>query len=260
MRCLSPKVKTLLTIAGFDPSSGAGVTLDLKVFRTFGFYGAAAVTAITVQNSREAERIHPLCGRLLADQVRALSRDMTFAGIKVGMAATAENVKVIAGVLAAHAKIPRVIDPILRASSGIRLLEKPAVESFLRAVRGKATVLTPNMDEAGILSGRRVRDIKTMADAARAIYEQSRIPCLVKGGHLEGDAVNVLFDGRRTALFGKPRVRKDVHGTGCAFSAALLCHLALGQPLEKAAALAADFTYDAIREAARVGRGRAVVF
>ncbi len=259
MRRLSPKLKTLLTIAGFDPSSGAGVTLDLKIFRALGFYGTAAVTAITVQNSREAERIHPLPGALLADQLRTLSRDMTFAGVKVGMAATAENIKVIAGVLAAHARIPRVIDPVLRASSGVRLLEKPAVEGFLRAVRGKATVLTPNMDEAGILCGRRVRDLKTMADAARVIYERSRIPCLIKGGHLEGDAVNVLFDGRRMTLFGKPRVRKDVHGTGCVFSAALLCQLALGRPLEKAAALATDFTHDAIREAVRAGRGRAVV-
>lgn len=252
--------KTLLTIAGFDPSSGAGVTLDLKIFRAFGFYGAAAVTAVTVQNTRGARSVHPLPGRLLASQVRALSTDMRLAGIKVGMAATAENVKIIARVLASHRGLPRVMDPILRASSGIRLLEKKAVADLLNTIRGKATVITPNLSEAEALSGRRVRDVETMAEAARVISERCGMPCLVKGGHLEGAAVNVLYDGRRTFFIGRTRLRKNVHGTGCLFSAALVCELALGRPLPTAAARATDFVHDAILKAVRAGRGRPVVF
>jgi len=250
--------KVLLTIAGFDPSAGAGVFLDLKVFARLGFQGVAALTGVTVQNTELVKSVHPCPPDLLLRQYRTLVEDVDLRGIKVGMAATESQLKAIAGILRENRDIPRVIDPAFRSSSGAWLLEHEAVPLFLRRIGKDATVLTPNLDEAGRLSGTVVRNLPEMIAAAKAIYAIARTPCLVTGGHLEGEAVNCLFDGRRVSLFGKKRLKKDVHGTGCLFSSSLLCFLAMGRRLERAAELATEFTHEAIRTSVRIGRGRAI--
>ena len=250
--------KILLSIAGFDPSAGAGTLLDLKVFGRLGFQGAAVLTAITVQNTVRVHEVVPLPAGLVADQFEVLAGDMDFTGLKIGMAGSRDNLAGIAKILRAGRGMPRVVDPVFRASSGAPLLETDAVPEFLPAIRGQATVLTPNIEEAERLTGRRIADVESMRAAAEEIFDLGRVPCLVMGGHLAGDPVNLLFDGKTTALFGRPRIRKDVHGTGCLFSAALLAYLARGKSLVKSCELATDFAAQAIREAVRVGRGRLI--
>jgi hydroxymethylpyrimidine/phosphomethylpyrimidine kinase len=250
--------KILLSVAGFDPSAGAGILLDLKVFGRLGFQGTAVLTAITVQNTVRVHEVVPLPAGLVADQFEVLAGDMDFAGLKIGMAGSRDNLAGIAKILRAGRGRPRVVDPVFRSSSGAPLLDSDAVPDFLPAIRGEATILTPNLEEAGRLTGCRVTDVEGMRAAAEKIYDLGRIPCLVKGGHLAGSPVNLLFDGKTCALFGRPRIRKVVHGTGCLFSAALLGYLARGKALVKACELATDFTAQAIREAVRPGRGRMI--
>lgn len=233
--------------------------LDLKVFHDFGFYGAGIVTAITIQNTRAVQDVFCPPARTLKNQYDTLARDLPFAGIKIGMAGSADNVGIIAAILAANKKIPRVIDPVFRSSSGAWLLEKDAIPTFIRKIRGRASVLTPNLEEAGLISGRKVRTLEAMKEAAEKIYELTGIPCFLKGGHLEKEAVNILFDGRQTFLFGNRKIKKDVHGTGCFFSSSLLCYLALGNPLGKACELATGLTYGAIKNSVCIGGGRHVI-
>jgi hydroxymethylpyrimidine/phosphomethylpyrimidine kinase len=248
--------KVLLSIAGYDPSAGAGVLLDLKVFARMGFHGTAVITAVTTQDTRSVRSVQALPAKLVREQYRVLAGDLSIAGLKIGMAGSSENLRAIGTILAARRDIPKVVDPVIRSSSGARLLEGAAVPELLGSIRGRATVLTPNLDEAGVLAGAPVRDIAGMKAAAETIYARCRVPCLVTGGHLEKEAVNLLYDGRRITLYGKPKIDKDVHGTGCFFSACLLGYLAQGRPLARACELATELTYAAIRAAIRLGRGR----
>ena len=248
----------LLSMAGFDPSGGAGVLLDLHVFRSLGFYGAAVLTAATVQDTSTLFRVKAFDPRFVRAQAETLDRDLKFSGLKVGMIGSAGNLKEIGRFLAAHEDIPRVVDPILRSSSGHRLLETSAGPLFLQTIKNRASVLTPNLDEASHLSGRAVRTIEDMRTAAEILFDRTGVPCLIKGGHLSGEAVNVLFDGSRSVLFRKNRLAKDVHGTGCFFSAALLGFLVQTKDLVRAARQATKWTHEAIRSASPIGRGRAI--
>jgi len=248
----------LVTIAGFDPSGGAGVLLDTAVFRALGFDGAAVLTSVTVQNTAAVVRVKPLPPAFVRDQFRALGRDLVLSGLKVGMTGSTANFEEAGRLLAGYPDIPRVVDPVFRSTSGRSLSGQAAATSVLRALRGRASLLTPNLDEAARLSGRAVRTVAGMRDAAAAIFDRTGNPCLIKGGHLTGDPVNLLFDGRQFVLFGKKRIRKDVHGTGCLFSSALLGFLVRTGDLIAAADAATDWTHRAMRTAAPIGRGRAV--
>jgi hydroxymethylpyrimidine/phosphomethylpyrimidine kinase len=250
--------KILLTAAGFDPSAGAGVLRDILVFGRHGFHGVAIVTAITAQNTRGVKGVFVVSAARLEEQYKSLASDLRFSGIKVGMAGSKSNLRVLRKILASHPDIPRVIDPILRSSTGIPLLEDGAIPALLRMARKNATVITPNMNEAASLSGIDVRTVEDMRRASRALYDIVRIPCLVKGGHLEGNTVNLLFDGRGFHLFGRKKIAKDVHGTGCYFGASLLGYLAEGRSLVTACELATESVRKAIAGAVRIGRGRFV--
>lgn len=248
----------LLTIAGFDPGGGAGVLLDTAVFRAFGFDASAVLTAATVQDSAAVFQVRPFPPSYLRSQCAALVREQAFSGLKVGMAGSAANLEEIGRLLAGQPRIPRVVDPIFRSSSGRRLAGAADRHAILRAFRENASVLTPNLEEAALLSDRPVRTAADMRTAAEDIFDQTGVPCLVKGGHLQGDAVNLLYDGRKVFLFGHKRIRRDVHGTGCLFSAALLAYLVRTKNLETAARAAADWTHRAIRAASPSAEGRAV--
>jgi hydroxymethylpyrimidine/phosphomethylpyrimidine kinase len=250
--------RNLLSIAGFDPSGGAGALLDMRVFGALGFHGTAVLTALTVQNTVEVRKVIPLPARTVSAQYQALVRDMPPAGIKVGMLGSRSVVPAIGRILSSHPGVPRVIDPVLRASSGARLFETAGVSALVRAVRGNASLITPNMEEASVISGIPVRTPADMREAARVLFGLTAVPCLVKGGHLEKSALNILFDGRRTSVFGHEKIARDVHGTGCFLSSAILAHLARGRSLEKACGLAADMVHAAILDAVRAGRGRYV--
>jgi len=250
---------TLLSVAGFDPAGGAGILLDLQVFRAMGFSGAALITALTVQNTRAVRKVKPLSARFIEEQWVALDADLPIAGIKIGMIGSRAILRTIVRGLSRHPDLPRVIDPVLRSSSGVPLLEAPAVSDLLHRLRGKATLLTPNMEEAGRMAGIDVVSLQDMEDAARRIHEETGISCLVKGGHLRSQPLDVLFDGRRIWKFVKPRVRRDVHGTGCYLSAAILCYLARGRSLVEACASASERMTAALRNSERPGRGRYIL-
>lgn len=246
----------LVSIAGFDPSAGAGVLLDLSVFRSLGFRGTAVLTALTVQDTRKVIEVRSLASRFVLSQYETLSRDVPIAGVKVGMLGSGANLKAAAYILAAASGLPRVVDPVLRSSSGVRLLDKNAVRAFLPVLEGRLSLLTPNIEEAALLCGLKIASVRDMETAARRLAERILAPCLIKGGHLRGHPVNVLFDGAKTHLFDSPRIARSVHGTGCYFSSAVLARLAGGFSLVSACRQATRLTREAIRTSKAVGRGR----
>ncbi len=246
--------KTLFTLAGFDPSGGAGALLDVRVFERMGFRGAAVLTALTAQNSRSVEAVLDLPPAWIKRQFKTLADEMEPAGIKVGMVGSRDNLEAIAKILRDNRSAPRVLDPVFRASAGVPLYNEEPGPGLLEALRGALTLITPNMDEAAALAGHPVTDLPSMEDAAKHIFDRSGIPCLVKGGHLPERAMDVLYEGRRFSRFEHPILKRDVHGTGCFLSSAVVAFLARGERLEKACAKASDLTHEAIRNAARPGR------
>lgn len=252
--------RALLSIAGYDPSSGAGVLLDVAVFRRFGFMGTAILTSLTAQNSRQVRDVRCLDGRWLLSQYAALKEDIPPSGIKVGMLGCRRNIPALESILGRDRNIPIVVDPVLRSSSGRWLLEREAVPAFLKAIRGRVSILTPNLHEAALISGRRLENAEAMKEAARRIVDRIAAPCLVKGGHLASKIVDILYDGTEFSVFPHDRVPGDFHGTGCFLSASLLCYLAVGKPLPEACGLASEFTGSALRAAVRFGLGRKIFF
>jgi hydroxymethylpyrimidine/phosphomethylpyrimidine kinase len=248
--------KNLVSIAGYDPSAGAGVLLDIGVFERLGYRGLGVLTAVTSQNPERVDRVFPLPARAVTGQFGRLLDTTDIAGIKVGMIGTAGNLAAVARILVRQARIPRVIDPVFRSSSGAVLLEKKAWPRYLDVLRGRADLITPNLDEAEILVGGKVRSVPAMREAAAAITRTSRIPCLLKGGHLEGKAVDVLFDGREFTAFEHERSAKDVHGTGCFLSSAILGYMTEGRTLKEACGLGIALVGKAISEAVPATGGR----
>lgn len=247
--------RNLISIAGWDPSAGAGVLLDLRVFERFGARGYGVLTAVTSQTARRVDHVFPLSSRAVAGQFDRLAEDLDVDGLKVGMLATSANLRAVARILERHKGRPRVIDPVLRSSSGALLLEKTAWPRFLDAFAGKAELITPNLDEAEVLTGLPARDTAGMKRAAEKVHLRSGIPCLLKGGHLEGPAVDILFDGKDFTAFTHAREARNVHGTGCFLASAILCYLAEGRPLREACGLGIFRVGRAIRSAAAAGPG-----
>jgi hydroxymethylpyrimidine/phosphomethylpyrimidine kinase len=252
-------MRTLLSLAGYDPSAGAGLLLDLSVFQRLGFHGAGVATALTVQNTLRVRGVYVVRAAQVDEQYRMLRKDLVLAGLKVGMIGSRQNLRLIGRILSENANVPRVIDPVFRASSGAWLLDQKAVPLFLASIRDRASIITPNLGEASLLTGITVRTQKDMADAARMIFDKSGIPCLIKGGHLRGPITDLFFDGRDFRLYRHPRAAKRVRGTGCFLSASLLGFLVEGYAPARACGLAIGLTLRAIRRARKIGRGPAVI-
>jgi len=248
----------LVSIAGLDPSGGAGVLLDLRVIEGLSFRGAAVLTAVTAQTATGVRKCLALPSAMVRRQFDALAEDLDIAGVKVGMLGSAANLRAVARLLGRLRAIPRVVDPVFRATSGAWLLEKTTIGSFLDAMSGRATLITPNLAEASLLTGHPLTSVGQMKAAARGIFESHGLPCLIKGGRLSGRIVDVLFDGREHALFVHARTGRDVHGTGCFLSSAILGFLARGRTLHEACHLGIELTLEARRRAVPAGRGRAV--
>jgi hydroxymethylpyrimidine/phosphomethylpyrimidine kinase len=247
--------RSLISIAGYDPSGNAGVLLDLKVFERLGLRGFGVLTAVTAQGPGGVSGVFPAPARAVTAQFERLTEGLDIAGIKVGMLATAANLRATARILGSRKGLPRVIDPVLRSSSGMPLLERKAWPLVLDAVEGRADLITPNLDEAAALARRPVRNVAEMKLAAERIHLRSGLPCLIKGGHLEGQAVDILFDGKGFAAFAHPKLARNVRGTGCFLSSAILCYLAEGRPLREACGLGIVRVVRAIRAAVPAGRG-----
>jgi hydroxymethylpyrimidine/phosphomethylpyrimidine kinase len=251
--------KILLSVAGYDPTSGAGVSLDLKVFQLLSFQGMAALTSITSQNTKGVRKVHCLPPDLLWDQYQTLSEDISFSGIKIGMVGCGKNIEVIKRILTDNPNIKKVVDPVFKSSSGAWLLEKDSIPDYISEIKGKASLLTPNLEEASMISGTKIKNTKDMKKAAKSIFNLSSIPCFITGGHFPEQMVNLLYDGNEFHSFKKEKIKKNVHGTGCFLSSSLLGYLAKGNSLEKACFLATQLTHKAIKNAVKIGQGQNII-
>ncbi|HJQ65764.1 MAG TPA: bifunctional hydroxymethylpyrimidine kinase/phosphomethylpyrimidine kinase [Gemmatimonadales bacterium] len=250
-------MRIALTIAGSDSGGGAGIQADLKTFHQFGVFGTSVVCAVTAQNTRGVRAWEPVSTALVAAQLDALAEDLPPQAVKTGMLGTAELVEVVADGIARHRFPNYVLDPVMVASSGDRLLAVAAERTIVRRLIPLATLVTPNIDEARILAEQEIRTPEEMERAGLALVRQGAQVVLVKGGHLAGDAVvDVLVSARGVHRFAKPRIETtSTHGTGCTLSAAITAGLALGRPLARAVDDALDFVHRAIAAAPGLGQG-----
>ncbi len=245
-----------LTIAGSDSGGGAGIQADLKTFSAFRVFGMSVITAVTAQNSLGVQGVESLPPAFVAQQLRSVLSDFGADAAKCGMLATAPIIEAVAAALAEHPIEKLVVDPVMVAKSGDALLRPDAVRSLIERILPLALVVTPNLPEAEALAGIPVSDRKEMEEAARRIHALGSRYVLVKGGHLKGDAVDVLWNGRELRAFSAPRVDSpNTHGTGCTFSAAIAAGLARGQAIPDAIREAKAYVTKAIAEGFQGGRG-----
>jgi hydroxymethylpyrimidine/phosphomethylpyrimidine kinase len=252
-------MRIALTIAGSDPSGGAGIQADLKTFAAFDVYGASAITAVTVQSTRGVESIAPLEADLVTAQIEEIAGDLPIDATKIGMLATAAIVEAVAAAIK-ELELPLVVvDPVLVATSGMRLLDDDGVQALCAELLPLARVVTPNVPEAEALSGRRISSLAVARDAARRLHDMGATAVIITGGHAawEQDVVDLLFDGHQFHELRTPRVSgRETHGTGCTFASAVAAGLALGHPLPEAAARAQQYVAGAIAHAPAIGHGK----
>jgi hydroxymethylpyrimidine/phosphomethylpyrimidine kinase len=250
-------VKIALTIAGSDSGGGAGIQADLKTFHQFGVFGTSVITAVTAQNTVGVRAWEPVPVPLVTRQLDALAEDLPPAAVKSGMLGSAALVEAVADGIARRALPNYVLDPVMVATSGDRLLDRDAERLIVQLLLPLATLVTPNLDEAQVLVGHAVRTPDEMERAGRGLVQLGAKAALVKGGHLAGDeVVDVLVAGGNVHRFVRPRLdTTSTHGTGCTLSAAVAAGLALARPLERAVTDALDFVHRAMAAAPGLGRG-----
>jgi hydroxymethylpyrimidine/phosphomethylpyrimidine kinase len=250
-------VKIALTIAGSDSGGGAGIQADLKTFHQFGVFGTSVIVAVTAQNTFGVRAVEPISASLVQAQLDALAEDLPPAALKTGMLADAALVLLVADAVRANGWRPLVVDPVMIASSGDRLLTLDGEAAVREALLPLAALVTPNLDEAAILTGRPVADVAAMERAGADLLALGAHAALIKGGHLTGDTLtDVLVMRGSTRRFHHARLAtQSTHGTGCTLSAAIAAGLALGRPLEAAIADALDFVHRAIAAAPGLGGG-----
>jgi hydroxymethylpyrimidine/phosphomethylpyrimidine kinase len=248
---------TALTIAGSDSSGGAGIQADLKTFAALSVYGTSAIAAITAQNTVGVTAVLALEADLVTAQIEAVAGDIEIHATKTGMLATAAIVEAVAAAIAGLNLPNVVVDPVMVAKSGDRLVDDEGIRTMRVELLPKARVVTPNIPEAEVLSGIRITSSDSAREAARRIEAMGPSAVIVKGGHAPGDEIiDLLFDGARFYEFRTARIAsRHTHGTGCTFASAIAAFLALGRPLPDAAALAQAYVVGAVRHGIDVGRG-----
>ncbi len=279
---MSEKPPIVLTIAGFDPCSGAGVTADIKTIAAHGCYGVACITAMTVQSTAGVKRVEAVDPALISDTLEELAADLDIAAVHIGMLGSAKVVKVVADFLSGKlgkSRLPNIVlDPILKSSSGADLLDAAGTRLLIERLIPLADVLTPNVDEAAALTGLKVTDLDEMKAAAAKLHDMGASAMVITGGHLD-KAIDLLsFKAKQRQggnngapdassggepqrppeqeIFKAERQRSNsTHGTGCAFATAIACHLALDRGLAEAALLAKTYVSAAIANGHPLGRG-----
>ena len=260
---MAEKPPIVLTIAGFDPSSGAGVTADIKTIAAHGCYGVACITAITVQSTRAVLRVEPLAPELITETLEELAADLEISAVRIGMLGSGKVVEAVAEFLASRtgkARLSNVIlDPILQSSTGANLLDATGTRLLVEKLIPLSDVVTPNVDEAAVLTGIKVTGLDEMKTAAARLHEMGAPAVVVTGGHLE-KAVDLLSyttkRGVEQEVFRAERQKSNsTHGTGCAFATAMACHLALDRGIAEAALLAKTYVTAAISYGHPLGRG-----
>ncbi|HKG33375.1 MAG TPA: bifunctional hydroxymethylpyrimidine kinase/phosphomethylpyrimidine kinase [Gemmatimonadales bacterium] len=250
-------MKIALTIAGSDSGGGAGIQADLKTFQQFGVFGTSVIVALTAQNTRQVRAVESVPENMVTEQLTALAEDLPPAALKTGMLAEAALVRLVARAIRENGWGPLVVDPVMVASSGVRLLSTEAEEVVREDLLPLAALVTPNLDEAAILTGRVVHDAPTMERAGSTLLRFGAGAALVKGGHLSGPVLtDILVTPSGIRRFTHTRIdTASVHGTGCTLSAAITAGLALGRPLERAVEDGLDFVHRAIAAAPGLGSG-----
>ncbi len=253
---MSCKAKTALTIAGSDPSGGAGIQADLKTMLANGVYGMSAITALTAQNTMGVTAISEVSPELLVQQLDAVFTDIFPDAVKTGMVSNAELIEVIAEKLSFYKAENIVVDPVMIATSGARLISKEAIAVLKERLLPLATVITPNIPEAEVLSGMKISDKADMEQAARLIADKCGCAVLLKGGHSINDANDLLCENGETAWFEGVRLdNPNTHGTGCTLSSAIASNLAKGYDLKTAVKLAKEYISGALSAMLDLGRG-----
>ncbi len=243
-----------LTIAGSDSGGGAGIQADLKTFAALGVHGASAIACLTAQNPKRVLGIEACSPKILWQQIEAVFAELNPAAVKTGMLFSAENVSVVAKFFK-KTKCLLVVDPVLISTSGAKLLESKALKVLQEKLLPLATLVTPNLDEAEILSGQKISAVEEMREAARKIHSRFGCAVLVKGGHLKNtrEATDIFFDGKTELLLSAPFVKGvSTHGTGCTYSAAICAALALGRDLPHAVEIGKFFITAAIANSYRI--------
>ncbi|MBI4298351.1 MAG: bifunctional hydroxymethylpyrimidine kinase/phosphomethylpyrimidine kinase [Chloroflexi bacterium] len=245
-----------MTIAGSDSGGGAGIQADLKTFAALGVYGTSVLTAITAQNTLEVRSVFELPSEIVAAQIDTVLSDIGTDAVKTGMLFSSAIIQVVAEKVREHRLTNLVVDPVMVAKGGHRLLLKEAVEALRSRLLPLATVVTPNLPEAEVLADRKIRSLEDVRRAARDIVGLGARSVVVKGGHLEGPAVDTFYDGREFREFTAPRIAtRSTHGTGCTFASAIAAGLAKGMELTEAVAQAKEYVTEAIRRAFLMGQG-----
>lgn len=259
MRTAGSGLPVVLTIAGFDPTGGAGVSGDLKTFAAHNCYGVAVVTSLAVQSTQAMLGRHDVQAAVVSEQIRALAEDIPLAAVKVGMLGSAANVEAVAAAIEQYAPPFVVLDPVFRSTSGAELLDADGIEALKARLLPAVTLITPNIDEAARLADRAISNVDQMKEAAAALHGTYGVRVVITGGHLEKPQ-DVYFDGTDYTVFAGDRIRSEnTHGTGCAFSSAIAANLALGKPLPDAIVLAKAYVTKTIERGYALGQGQGLL-
>lgn len=250
-------MKKVMTVAGSDSGGGAGIQADLKTFAAWRVFGTSAITALTAQNSCRVKAVHAVPAEFVAAQMEAVIEDIGVDALKTGMLPNAAAIRTVAGVLRRCQITPLVVDPVMVAQSGDRLMEQEALGALKEDLLPMAALVTPNLDEAELLTGEPVGDLAGMERAARSILAMGASWVLVKGGHLAGaEVVDLLLGSNSMHLYWSPRIKtSNNHGTGCTYAAAITAALALGMKMPEAVAEARRYLLQALTRGLQVGRG-----
>lgn len=247
----------VLSIAGHDPSSGAGITADIKTIAAQGCYGVTCITSLTVQSTRGVKSVEPVEGRVITDTLEELMSDLEIDAVKIGMLGSAEAARAVAAFLRRYQPRNVVLDPVLRSTSGASLLSKDGLQILKDRILGMVSVITPNAAEAAVLTGLQVSSLEEMAAAALRLRQSGARNVIVTGGHLDppSDLVSIATSQTAATLTGTKVAARSTHGTGCAFSTAVACKLAQGKSVTSAAKAAKAFVESALKVAPTMGRG-----
>lgn len=250
-----------LTIAGSDSGGGAGIQADLKTFAAHRVHGLSAIAALTAQHTRGVTAVHVPDVAFLRAQVQACFDDFEIRAVKLGMLATAEVIDTVAALLDAHRDVPLVLDPVMVATSGAKLLADEALDALRTRLLPRARIATPNLPEAELLLGTKIDSVEAMRTASAALLALGTRSVLLKGGHLEGgeEVVDVFADADGLHEIRHPRLKLEAHGTGCTLASAIAARLALGDGLHDACNGASDYVHRALARGYRPGRGEILV-
>ena len=249
-------MRKALTIAGSDPSGGAGVQADLKTMSALGVYGMSVIVSVVAENTARVISVEDISPRVISDQIDAVFEDIFPNAVKVGMLSSEEVMRTVAAKLAEYRPQHIVIDPVMYAKNGAPLMQEDAIDALISLIVPVATVLTPNIPEAEKITGMKISTIDDMKKAGEKIVSMGAKAALVKGGHYIGDASDVLFDGSDFHIYTTKRINtKNTHGTGCTLSSAIASNLALGYPLPESIKRAKDYVTGAIEHALDLGKG-----